>query len=180
MTWYHGGSQIHDWRALRWDRDRATASGNAEGPGMYWTTDRDEAERYVQPDDPVIYAAQMRPGFKLAPARPTLPLLLGLYAAASEDAQAVFLSNWGHEWPAPVAVVRQVLTPYTRQATFMDAAITLFHDLFRYDADAYVRALVGLGFDGFIVEKGTTGGSARRQHLIVWNPFELAITHVGE
>jgi hypothetical protein len=137
---------------------------------MYWATDLDEAARYVSKTDPVVYQATFRPGFKLAAGRPRMDTLVALYGCASEEDQAVFLSNWGIEHPAPVPVVEQALRAYTHQDTILNAAVTLYHDLFRYDDNAYVTAMRDCAnFDGAVVPRGETGGSQRRDHLVLWN-----------
>jgi len=176
--WFHGGARVYNWSRLRWDRDLTTHSGNAEGPGMYWTTDLEEAWSYVSPEDPVVYRATQNPGFRYPPRKPTFAKLVELYVQAPPERQEVFLSDWGYEWPAPEAIVRATLAPYSRQNTFMDAAVTLYHDLFQHNADEYVHALLALGFDGFVIQRGTTGGSRRRDHLVVWNPFALSIDEI--
>ena len=176
QLWYHGGPRIPDWEHVRWDRDRSTSDLNAEGPGMYWTTDLDEAWGYTRSDDSTVYVATMRDGFKLLPKkRPMMKTLFDLYELAEVDDQEVFLSNWNIETPASRADVDRALKPYTGQNSLFDAYVTLYHDLFRYDSDVYVAAMRTLGYDGFIVERGTTGGSKRRKHLILWQPRMLDI-----
>lgn len=178
-VWYHGGPRITDWGTLRWDRDRGESDLNAEGPGLYLTTDFDEAAGYMARG--VIIKAKTRPGFRFVPKkRPSITTLRALYDATGTENQEIFLGNWGIEkHPAPPHVVQSALAHYTNQDSLIDAAVTLYHDLFRYDAKAFVEAMVGLGFDGFVVEKGTTGGSRRRKHLIVWNPRALQVEELG-
>jgi len=177
QLWYHGGSLIENWEHVRWDRDRSTSDLNAEGPGMYWTTDDEEAWGYTHGhEDATVYVATMRDSFKLFPRkRPTMAALRDLYDFASPEDQEIFLSNWNIETPASKAEIAQALKPYTGQTSLFDAYVTLYHDLFRYDSDVYVAAMRSLGYDGFIVERGTTGGSRRRKHLILWNPRMLDI-----
>lgn len=176
--WFHGGSRIENWNHVRWDRDRSESDLNAEGPGMYWTTDLDEAMGYAHgADRGVVYEGRMRAGFSLLPARrPTLAMLERFYAEASRDDQEVFLSNWQVEWSHMGPAVRAVLRKYANQTTLFDAFVTLYHDLFHYDADAYVNALRSMAFDGYVVKKGTTGGSRRRDHLVLWYPRAMDIS----
>lgn len=174
--WYHGGPRIADWEHVRWDRDRSASDLNAEGPGMYWTTDLDEAWGYTRGDDATVYVATMRDGFKFLPKkRPTMKALLDLYELAEADEQEIFLSNWNVETPASKTDVAHALKPYTGQTSLFDAYVTLYHDLFRYNSDVYVDAMRVLGYDGFIVERGVGGGSKRRKHLILWQPRMLDI-----
>lgn len=175
--WFHGGPRITDWSNMRWDRDRSESDLNAEGPGMYWTTDLEEAASYAHGGG-ALYIGRMLPGFRHFPkGRPTLKALERLYWYADEDSQEIFLSNWSIEYPGSASAIRSVLTKYARQNTLFDAFVTLYHDLFRYDADAYVGALRDMKFDGHVIGKGETGGSRKRKHLILWNPRAMEIWH---
>jgi hypothetical protein len=176
QLWYHGGPRITDWNNLRWDRERGTSDGNAEGPGMYWTTDFDEAAGYTHHPDSTIYVATMRDGFRLVPKkRPTMAALRELFSLAEPDDQEIFLSNWQIEMPVTKQQIDSVLVRYSRQTTAFDAFVTLYHDLFRYDAGAFVNAMRSMGFDGYVLEKGTTGGSRLRKHLVLYNVRALEI-----
>ena len=175
--WYHGGNRVTDWRDYHWDRDRTTSDGNAEGPGMYFTTSIDEAVGYLhRMPDPVIYAARMRPGFRLLAGKPTLPFLLSIYAQASAEDQEIFITNYLVEYPAPAYAVQAVLRKFVHAKTKADAAIQLYHELFRHDDAAYVAAMHAVGFDGFTVPK-RQAGSRQRDHLILWN---IAAVELGE
>lgn len=169
--WYHGGPKLTYLSSIKWDRDRFASSQNSEGPGLYWTTDRDEASTYGAH----LYSATMRPEFRLMPnRRPTLRFLMGLYNAAQPEDRECFLSNWDdHVYPSP----KSVMIKYSHQNTYLDAAVTLYHDLFRHDADEYVAAVREL-YDGAIVKRGETGGSKPRKHLVCWSPEKLVIQDV--
>jgi len=179
IIWYHGGPRVTNWEHLRWDRDRHLSSPNDQGAGMYWTTDPEEASSYTyKVSDPVVYSATMRDGFRLLPKqKPTLLALYALYELAEPDDQETFLSNYRVEdYQSPSREeIRSVLQKFSHQTSLFDAYTSLYVELFRYNADAYVKAMQVLGYDGFIVEKGTTGGSRRRKHLVVWNPRKLEI-----
>lgn len=169
--WFHGGPRIRNWRELSFDRDRFTSDLNAEGPGMYWTTEYEEAVSYIRPGG--VHRAILPPGFKFLPnARPKMAQLRALFELADPEDQEIFLSNWNIEppistWAMPA--INRALTKYTHQTSLHDAFVTLYHDLFRVKADAYVAAMESLGYDGVLVRKGTTGGSKKRKHLILWN-----------
>jgi hypothetical protein len=181
LRWYHGGPRIADWNRIRWDRERGSSDLNAEGAGMYWTTDPDEAWGYTHgAPDPVVYEATFHPGFKHLPRRkPTMKDLRALFDYATAEDQEIFLSNWNIETPASQTQIDSALRRYSHQQVLFDAYVTLYHDLFRYDADAYVSALRSLGYDGYVLEKGTTGGSRRRKHLVLWQPRALDIQEIS-
>ena len=175
--WYHGGTRITDWRDYRWDRDRTTSDGNAEGPGMYFTTSIEEAVGYLhRMPDPVVYAARLRPSFRLLSGKPTLPFLMSIYAQASAEDQETLITNFGIEYPTSACAVQGVLRNYVHAATKADAAIQMYRDLFRFDDGAYVEAMREVGYDGFIVPR-RQAGSRQRDHLILWN---VAAVELGE
>jgi len=180
LRWYHGGPRIVDWAHVRWDRERGTSDGNAEGAGMYWTTDPDEAWGYARGPDAVVYEATTRDSFNKLPRRkPSMRDLRSLFDYATAEDQEIFLSNWNVESPASQRQIDGALHPYTGQTVLFDAYVTLYHDLFRYNAEAYVEAMRSLGYDGYIIEKGTTGGSKRRKHLVLWQPRALDIQEIS-
>lgn len=142
---------------------------------MYFTTSPDEAAGYVDraSGEGLIYTMRLPSNFRLVPKKkPSLRDLQSLYESASEESQEIFVSNWSIEWPAPP---RRALEPYTRQVLLHDACVTLYGDLFRYDADEYLAAMSSLGYDGAAFQVGTTGGSARWLHLVAWNLERLTL-----
>ena len=177
-VWYHGGSRVYDWAHLRWDRERSTADPNAVGPGMYWTTDPVEARRYSHGHtDPVVYSATKRTGFVEFPKkRPTLEALRALYNLADPEAQGYFLSNWNVDRDMATRIeIDRVLLQYSRSSdSLLDAYVTLYHDLFSYDAGAYVEALRTLGYDGYVV-KMRDGV----RHLVLWNAQAMKIEQMA-
>jgi len=173
--WYHGGPLIEDWSEIRWDRERGSADPNAEGPGMYWTTSLEEARGYGRH----LYLAKMLPGFRLMPGHKKRGLspreLRTIYAMGRPDDQEIFLSNWNVEWPGSPRLLDEVLEHYARQRDVLGTFVTLYHDLFRYDAGAFIRAMIALGYDGHSVLKGKASQREIR-HLVVYNPAALLIT----
>lgn len=170
-TWYHGGPKIRPGSVMSWDRDRSQQDLNAEGPGMYFTSSYDEANGYAHGHkNGVVYRSKMKKGFKLLPKKgANLPTLRALYQLATPESKEIFLSNWSVEYPASEGQVLQALMPYTRERSLHDALVTLYHDLYRYDANEYVTSLSTIGFDGVALDKGVIDGH-RRLHLVVWNP----------
>jgi hypothetical protein len=172
QKWYHGGPRMTNWSESNWDRDRTESDLNAEGPGIYFTSDQEEAESYMRGSNATLYSAEISGFNSLPQKKPTKTFLLNLFNSASDEHKETFLSNWGLEnTENPITG----LNHYIHQNTMLDAAVVLYHDLFQYDAHEYIQAMVSMGFDGVIIDKGTTGGSKKRQHLIVWNPKKLYI-----
>lgn len=169
MAWYRGDSVLRtsfpsDWK---WDRDRTTRSLNEEGPGIYFTSDYEQAASY----GPRVVETDLPKRFRVMPMKPpTLKALREIYAQAEPEDREVFLSNWGE------SVKRDdVLRKYARQNTLHDALVSLYSDLFRHDAERWIMAVRSLGFDGVIVEK-----SYGKKHLIVWDPNKLSTLRESE
>ncbi len=176
-VWYHGGRIIRHWTDLSWDRDRSTQSLNQEGPGMYWTSDYEEAVSYMdRGPEGVVYSAILKPGFSLisTSSKPTLKRLTMLFESATDEDQQRFVEDFGFERVSP-ASIKEALSNYIRQDSFVDAAVMLSADLFHYNADAYVEAMKSIGIDGFVVKRGVTGGSKLREHLISFSPDKMSV-----
>jgi hypothetical protein len=170
-VWYHGdSSQRDDFDDQHWDRERHQ-DPNAEGPGIYFTGNRAEAESYGDH----IYGGWLKNSFRLMPVKlmtrhmgPTAPLLRflrSMYKHASPLDRETFLLTWGYEGPGGA---KQALSSYY-DLSLHEAAIALYRDLYRGDADAWVKAVVASGYDG----SATAGGIVK--HLIVWNPSRMSI-----
>jgi len=145
---------------------------------MYWTTDPVQARGYAHGHaDPVVYSATKRAGFVELPRKsPTLAEIRALYELAEPEARGYFLSNWDVDRDvATRSEIDRALLPYSRDmGPLLDAYVTLYHDLFSYDADAYVGALRKLGYDGHVVKmrEGV-------RHLVLWNPKAMKVSEMA-
>lgn len=164
IIWYHSGPELSYLSKIRWDRHR-NEDQNAEGPGLYWTTDPKEALRYGKH----LYQGTTKRGFRFVPkGKPTLSLLLRIYETAPAANRLQFIEDFGDVQP------KEALSSYANQPTILDACILLYHDLFGYDADAYVKSMQNF-YDGFIAH----GGHPRKSdHLIAWSPEKMTIKKV--
>jgi hypothetical protein len=165
QVWYHGGPELRtDFRDQRWDRNRTTSSLNEEGPGVYFTDDLAEAQTY----GPYVVQLGVPDGFRaLGTKKPTLAEIRRFYDSASPQRQQFFLDTWGLD-TSDRRGVTEVLQKYARQTTLHDALVTLYGDMFQFDADEWIDAVRELGYDGAIVPK-----SYGKKHLIVWTPEKL-------
>lgn len=165
IIWYHGGPKLSDLKHLRWDRERNKQDQNAEGPGLYWTTDLQEAKRYGS----YLYHGTTRPGFRVLPqTKPTLAFAKQVFRVSSKQRQNDFLQEWDDQ------PLDKVLASYTHHDTMIDAAVLLYHDLFRYNADEYVHAMSTL-YDGAVISFKKTAFSGPRKHLVCWSPEKMTI-----
>lgn len=145
-----------------WDRDRSTSSLNESGPGLYFTSSREQAESYGG----FLYRATCRPGFKFVPQKkPFYSTLRRLHKEASHEHQKRFRADWGGITGA------SALRKYLGQSTTYDALLSLYADLFHHDALGWVEAMRALGYDGAWIERPNDV-----THLVVWSPLQLNIS----
>lgn len=164
-VWYHGDpSKRTSFASQKMDRDRQNErGGNENGPGIYWTSEYDEAESYGK----VIHHAMM----KVLKARlltdttkatpQNVAKLISLCDKAKRDDA---LQNWAEttEEALPLAI-----RAYVGMRTFADAAVAIYHDIFGYEADPWAKAMVETGFDAYQPSK--------RPHFIVYNPAVIQL-----
>lgn len=182
-TWWHGAPTAlpEDFEELRWDRDRHVASGNQEGPGWYWTTSAEEALSYSKRFDAAtdsyaegcLYEARLRDDARLL-----TPETRASVAALAQVARAVpradlemFLADFGIE-TVTAAALRDVLSQYAERGTLHEALVTLYHDLFRYDAPMWVAAMRMVA-DAYVFDRGEYRAGQSRLHLVVYDPRVL-------
>ena len=160
-VFYHGDRRPRtSFADQKWDRDRTTSSLNDEGPGIYFTSDYDQASSY----GPYVVEFSPSKDFRLMPAKkPTLKQLREVFDMVTNENQETFLSNWGEGVRAT-----DILKKYTHQNTLHDALVSLYGDLFQFDSEDWIRAVRSLGYDGIVLEK-----SYGKKHMIVWNADKL-------
>lgn len=163
-TWYHGDPiKRTSFAGQKMDRDRRSEQGgNENGPGIYWTSEREEAQHYGS----WIHTATM----KTIKARiltdrikATPTLVSNLIDAAAQERRESALLNWAE---TPGAALPLAVASYVGMRTFADAAVAIYRDIFGYDADAWADAMTSIGFDAY--------QPADRPHFIVYNPKIIA------
>jgi hypothetical protein len=170
MLWFHGDAARREhFEDQKWDRD-PHEDRNASGPGIYFTEDIQQARSYASGGGHV-YAAKLRPTFKVLPNKPpTLRFLKKFYDAASPEDQYYFLSNWMEEPDIrnPAPVLRKYLQYNDRM---IDALLVLRNDLVQDPSD-WIKAARATGYHGHIVQLPEV------RHLVVWDPRHLVIREV--
>jgi hypothetical protein len=171
--WFHGDTDERThFRDQRWDRDHNTRSPNVEGPGLYFTNDRSDAESYGG----FLYEMNLHPSFKLMPRKkPTLAFLRTFWEMANEVDRELFLSNWGFENDTNPD---QALKKYLGQDTMHNAAVALYGDMIRDPAE-WVAAVRATGYDGVVIDRNTAWGHRNRKHLVIWSPEKMSINRAS-
>lgn len=165
--WFHGDkSKRSDFSNQKMDRDRKTSDGNALGPGIYFTNIKRIADEY----GPYLYEGEPKSGFNLLPTeKAELWFTQALYEEAPEEKKERFMLDWEG------LSLKEVLQKYTRTNDYSDAALGLYGDLFNFNSEEYVKALVSIGYDGSLHKMDNTRESDDVYYLIVWNPKKFAI-----
>ena len=151
---------------IRWDRNRGTHDLNMEGPGIYLSTSPGNAASY----GPYLHRIYLKGNPMLLRSNgpmPTMAKMLALAKLAPVSSRLTFVSNWGHEHLSP-ATLRDSLSKYRHQSSVHDAFQTLYGDLFLYNANAFVEAMLQLGIDGVLVDR-RTDWRPDQLHLVVYN-----------
>lgn len=169
QVWYHGGPNVSFYlgEGIRWDRERGTSDLNVEGPGIYLSTSPGNAAAYG-PYLHRIYLCKERPNLlTLTSPKPTLATLVELAKYAPEDSKYNFVTNWNHEDVTP-RTLRESLAKYVPSGSLHGAFQSLYGDLFMYDADAFVEAMLAMGIDGVLVDRRLEH-RPDQWHLVVYN-----------
>lgn len=173
-VWYHGDpNQRADFCDQRMDREAFVQDPNANGPGIYFTKDYQQARGYAEPDG-YVYTVRIamdsgkviREGEEASDHQKFLFRLLK--AAQKLDAEAVWytVTDYGHEVMDPSGVRDEHLKSIIRGwdgLELIDAAVMSYKEFFGRDANAWAKAMVELGALGYIQSQPET------DHFIVYD-----------
>jgi hypothetical protein len=162
--WYHGDSSKREsFDDQKMDRDRGTQDLNACGPGIYLTRDEIQGWGYAWPSG-WFSVLRIRPGARVLneKAPPQKNIILRMIDLAPEEDRYVGLTNYFFEEDTPRA--RSVMADqYVREKTLLEALLSLYHDVYGYQANLWAAAMVEAGFDATLHRLRET------EHLVVYN-----------
>jgi len=146
-----------------------------EGPGIYFTSDYEDALKYTL-NTGVVKKVELSLS-KVVPlsgqadegeARQLLLWSMGLTSESELDSMdedaywETMLSNWGEH---PATAFESALSGFmSSYSSPHDLFMGLWHDFYRYDAVVYLKNMVKLGYDGVIIPKDWG------VHYVVFNP----------
>lgn len=168
VLWYHGDTRKNFFNlwGFKWDRPRGETL-NENGPGIYFTTSKEEALRYTSPNGCLVVAkmkpTQWKSSHISSSSKRIEQKLLTFANHVSQRRKRDFMYNWGGR-----AFDDVILTHYTGQGTLLECMLHLYHDLFNYDAKAYVVAARRCSWSGAVVNITDTV-----THFVCWNPQAL-------
>lgn len=137
---------------------------NAQGPGIYLTTNKEEAQGYAGAAGKV-HTITLKPGarvmdYKRAASRKYLEALIKLAPKTRRD---IGLSNWDEN---PKVAMKRALDTYQSEDEWLQGTLGIYHDFYGdTHPNDFAKANVKAGVDAVRVG----------QHLVVYNPEILVI-----
>ena len=146
--WYHGDtSRRTSFRDQHMDRDSTLQDSNAFGPGLYLTSNFQEALGYASGG--FVYTVEVRPHGKILTEtiRSNKHHVKRLIGLCPDDRREIGLSNWDEN---PVTAMSKAVSEYSK-FRLLDASLTIYHDFYgSFHANDWSTAMVALGYDGLI------------------------------
>jgi hypothetical protein len=173
--WFHGDTAKRTrFDDQHMDRDR-TKDRNAQGPGIYWTSDKKEAKGYAYPKG-YIYTAEIKSVKFIHDRKPKVdPKKVEWLIEHSYDPDG-FLANWGFD-PGHMSRERAMTDALRNYAypgySLSDAALMLYNDCYgRERANQFTRNMVRMGVNAFLHKESAV------KHLIVYNPKIIKVRRI--
>lgn len=141
-----------------------------EGPGIYFTTSKDDAAMYGK----FIYRVDIAPR-KLLTNKPvkvnhnTLYKLVKMAPNWKETAQ-----NWDENPEKGVRIAISSAIEYNDNEK--DTFLQIWIDFYRDNPVDYVKNMVTLGYDGIIIDGKTDQQGEAISHIIIYNPSIIKVT----
>lgn len=164
QDWWHGDAELRmTLQDQRWDRNPQQSSRLEHGPGIYFTESKEQARTY----GPYLYRFQLD-GWHNRLLYPKVKPSYRFLCNLTEDVAAEDMDRLRIDLDCRNNI--EVLQKYnTHQGSRHDAAVSLYGDLFRYDAEAWIEAMVRSGYDGTVVRR------PQHDYLVLWNPKKYKI-----
>jgi len=162
---YHGSD--HDFKKFTDEFMGSQEASDQEGPGIYFTTSRNEALHYGK----FLYSVILRPNKLLdeTSSKNIKPIELKKIIKQLPEWE-LNAQDWDENPERGLNVAIQSFIQYND--TEKDLFQQVWIDFFRYNPIIFAREMVKLGYDGQIINK------ENRQHIIVYNPNIIEITNI--
>jgi hypothetical protein len=177
QRWYHGDtSKRTQWTNQNMDRDLSTGSPNQYGPGIYWTSDYNQARTYAYPRGYVYEASINTKKFIKPTTRPNKRVLTKLILSLPARDLDNRLADWGYDpgFTSRQDALDQALESYLMEDTLLNAAIGISVDFWGSSvqaANAWAKAMVKIGIHGAIVKVS----SKPLYYAVVYNPNTIKV-----
>ena len=161
---YHGSN--HAFNKFTDEFVGGESANDQEGAGIYFTTSKEEANRYGK----YIYKVQLKP-------RKLTNIANKRFVSVSDMTKLIKMSptwkddvqNWDENIIRGLAIAIKSIMEYSDNEK--DLFQQIEHDFFRYQPRLYVQGMTKLGYDGQLIDKDYEG----IVHIIVYNPEIITI-----
>lgn len=174
-NWFHGDEKKLDhFKDRHLDAEDYSRETNANGPGIYFTRLRWQANGYAGQNG-FVYTATM----DLDPSRvlekktvPSPSKLKRLIELCPEEERQTGFSNFGYDTPHGPAM--EIALEYSQNNdTMLFAALSILHDFYgRSNNRDWAKAMVEIGYDAYLHKLPQV------YHLVVYNPEIINIVSV--
>ena len=171
QRWYNGAQlKINQYNLDHINKDNK----DEEGPGIYLTTDKDDAQKYgsyiniitldkeanlIDPEEREITEEEMEQASRLI--------------KENVDDWEGKAQNWSED---PESGLYGFLSDAMQKASNpIDFWQTVWYDFFRHNPKRYMNGMVNIGYDGFIVKAYHGHGHGESDHAIIYNPDIIEI-----
>jgi len=143
-----------------------------EGPGIYFTTEYDDARGYGE----YVYTVKLRGNFLISTGDPislSRELIMNLAKMANDwesDAQ-----NFAED--PEVGIENLVDSAFEYNNDEKGVLQQIWIELYRYEPIEFVRNCVSLGIDGIVVDRYNEGNN-NGKHIIIYNPNAINFVEV--
>lgn len=164
QIWFHGRTITDTTFDLAW-----TGNGHdKEGPGFYFTSDRNDALGYASSTG-IVLEVKLTPK-KLASTsrKPSAAVVEKLMRASPNFDDA--LQNWDEN---PAKAFQEAMKIMMKMGSEKEVFQQVWFDFYREDSPLYLKEMIKLGYDGHIATwtKGI-------HHIIMYNPAAIKIMAV--
>lgn len=171
-TLYHGSD--HEITSFTTEFVGAEKAIDQEGPGIYLTTDFEDATKYGK----YVYKLKLAPGKFISdktPASKANKNILARLIKFKEDWQ-MNAQDWDENPNRGLMVAIESAIDYND--SLKDVFLQIWHDFFRYRPKDYVNAMVKLGFGGLLINNAYGQGDFEGKHIILYDVSLISIEEV--
>jgi hypothetical protein len=160
--WYHGTpTPINSWST-----EFVGQGTDQEGPGIYFTSNYEDAEGYARKGSTEGRVYTVSLNFNKTISETQKP----------NSAQLLQLIEWADDWEQGLQNIygeedyRKNWKMYKEDllsgSTMLEACLDIWMNFYKHDSQGFCSSMVALGYDGFIKKKSFMN----TYHAIVWNP----------
>jgi hypothetical protein len=143
-----------------------------EGPGFYFTTNKDEAKGYAFPNGIIVTAEYDKNNLLSVDSKPNKNHINKMIQMAPDLDDT--LANWGYDpgYTSKLTALNDLKDAIYSDDNAKDIFLTIWYELYRYNPKQYIENSIKLGYDGLLIKKDYG------QHVVLYNVNSINITDV--